>query len=365
MLAEATVTPPIIAHQRPFEEWFVEAINDSALILMTSIGHRTGLFDAMAGLGWTTPEVLARETGLHERYVREWLAAMSTGRVLEIAEPDHYRLPEEHATYLRRDENGGSLAALAQYIGVLGGVEDDVVDRFRHGGGVPYERFNRFHEVMAEDSAASVVAVLDEAILPLIPGIQDRLHEGIHVLDVGCGRGLAMMTLAARYPKSRFVGFDLSEEAIAWARTKAERRSLTNVTFDVRDATDFDRTAEPEAFDFVTTFDAVHDQARPLAVLKGIGRTLRPDGVYLMQDIHAHSHVHENLDHPLAPLLYTVSCMHCMTVSLAQGGDGLGTMWGRETALEYLREAGFADVKIRQLEHDMMNDYYVARKRTA
>lgn len=329
-------------------------------MLMCSIGHRTGLFDAMSGQGWMTPQELADRAGLHPRYVREWLAALGTGRLLEIEDPDRYRLPDDHAPFLTRQPEG--LAALAQYIGVMGGVESDIVACFRDGGGVPYERFDRFHEVMAEDSAATVVAALEDAILPLIPGLKERLTRGIRVLDVGCGRGLAMMTLAESYPNSRFDAFDLSEEAIEWARTEAARRGLSNVEFEVRDATDFDQTAEPEVYDLVTTFDAVHDQARPLAVLKGIARTLKADGVYLMQDIHAHTPVHENLDHIIAPLLYTVSCMHCMTVSLAQGGDGLGTMWGRETASEFLREAGFTDVVIRQLEHDIMNDYYVARK---
>lgn len=360
MEAAISPTPTLIAQQRPFDEWFVEAINHSGVILMSSIGHRTGLFDAMAGIGWTTAEQLAERTGLQPRYVREWLAAMATGRIVEVDDSDRFRLPDEHAPYLTR--TGEALPAMAQYIGLLGSVEDEVIERFRHGGGVPYEAFGRFHEVMAEDSRATVLAALEDAILPLIPNIKARLHEGIRVLDVGCGRGLAMIQLAETYPESSFEGFDLSEEAISWARERALEKGLDNVRFEVRDATDFDRTAEPDAFDFVTTFDAVHDQAKPLNVLKGIARTLKPDGVYLMQDIHAHSHVHQNLDHPLAPLLYTVSCMHCMTVSLAQGGDGLGTMWGRETAMAYLQEAGFEDVAVHQLEHDIQNDYYVARK---
>lgn len=136
---------------------------------------------------------------------------------------------------------------------------------------------------------------------------------------------------------------------------------MRNVRFEVRDLTDFDETAELSKYDLVTTFDAVHDQAKPARLLRGIARTLKPDGVYLMQDIHASSDVAGNRDHPLGPFLYTVSLMHCMTVSLAQGGDGLGTMWGRERALRMLREAGFGEVSIHQLPHDFMNDYYVVQ----
>jgi 2-polyprenyl-3-methyl-5-hydroxy-6-metoxy-1,4-benzoquinol methylase len=155
---------------------------------------------------------------------------------------------------------------------------------------------------------------------------------------------------------------DLSNEEMATAQKTAAARGLTNVRFVAADLTDFDRTAEPGAFDFVTTFDAVHDQAKPLAVLKGIHRTLADDGVYLMQDIRGSSHVHKNIGHPLGTLLYTVSCMHCMTVSLAQGGEGLGAMWGEEKTREYLAKAGFVSVEKHELAHDIQNNWYVCRK---
>src|SRR5690606_35538686 len=346
MISEVENARRIIADERPFDEWFMNAMNNAATVLLLSIGHRTGLFDTMAEGDWMTADELAERAALQPRYIREWLAGLTTARIIEIDDRSRYRLPEEHAKFLRRDEKGVSMAAMTQFFGVLGSVEEDVVKSFREGGGVPYSAFKGFHAFMAEDSYASVVAALQDSILPLIPGLSKQLEAGIRVLDVGCGRGLAMISLAEMYPESRFEGFDLSEEAIEWASDEAARRCLTNVSFTVRDASVFDRTAEPEAYDVVTTFDAVHDQAKPLAVLKGIGRTLKPGGIYLMQDIHAHSDVQDNLDHPAAPLLYTISCMHCMTVSLAQGGDGLGTMWGQETALKYLEDAGFTDVEI-------------------
>lgn len=352
----------LIMDRRPFDEWFVDALNDSALMLMCSIGHRTGLFDTMAEMDWADSTAIAERAGLHERYVREWLGAVATGGIVEVDESDRFRLPHEHAHHLIRSSSSETLAAFAQYVAVLGSVEDDIVECFRHGGGVSYDRYPRFHEVMAEDSGMTVLAALEDRILPLIPGLVERLQRGIHVLDVGCGRGRALLKMATLYPNSTFRGFDLSADAIDWARSEAARRHLRNVVFEVRDATDFDRTAEREAYDLVTTFDAVHDQARPLLVLKGIAATLKSDGVYLMQDIHAHSHTHANLDHLFAPFLYTVSCMHCMTVSLAQDGDGLGAMWGREKAIELLQEAGFADVEVHRLDHDIQNDYYVVRK---
>ncbi len=362
MCNTAITMPQTASNETGFDEWFVTALNGGALMLMISIGHRTGLFDTMSGMGWTDSRELAEKAGLNERYVREWLGAMATGGIVEVKESDRYRLPAENAQFLTRDTELDNLAVMSQYISVLGSVEDDIVECFYNGGGVPYEKYDRFHEVMAEDSGLTVLDALEDFILPLIPGLRDKLNKGINVLDLGCGRGRALIKMAELYPKSKFKGIDLSEEAISWARDKAQKKGLENVEFEIRDATDFDQTADPETYDLVTTFDAIHDQAKPLAVLKGINRTLKPGGIYLMQDIHSTGHVHKNMDHPLGPALYTVSTMHCMSVSLAQGGEGLGTMWGREKARELLTEAGFRDIQIHRLDHDIQNDYYVMQK---
>jgi 2-polyprenyl-3-methyl-5-hydroxy-6-metoxy-1,4-benzoquinol methylase len=340
----------------------LDLLNSGALAVMVSVGHRTGLFDALAELGEATSQRLADAAGLDERYVREWLGAMSTGRIVEL-DPENalYRLPAEHAAWLTRAASPDNLAVEAQWITSLSAVEDDIVACFQNGGGVPYERYSRFHEVMAEESAQTVLSVLFSHILPLVPGMAEGLEEGASLLDLGCGRGRALLLLAERFPKSTFQGYDLSADAIAYAREQAAERGLDNVGFEQRDLSTFDVDAEPEAFAYVTTFDAVHDQARPLALLKGIRRSLEPDGTYLMQDIQGSSQVHENIDHPGGPLLYMISCMHCMTVSLAQGGEGLGAMWGEQKARELLAEAGFSSVEVHLLEHDPFNAYFVVR----
>ena len=346
-----------------FSERFLTTLNHGALCLMTSIGHRTGLFDTMSQLPPATSAEIAAQAGLNERYVREWLGAMVTAGVVEVeAATGRFVLPAEHAAVLTRAAAADNLAVFAQYIGLLGGVEDDVVECFKKGGGVPYDRYPRFHAVMAEDSGQSVLSSLESHVLPLVPGLMRRLAAGIRVLDVGCGRGRIMNRLAELYPRSRFVGMDLSEDAIAHARMEAIQKGLTNIRFAARDLSDFDQTAEPAAYDFVTTFDAVHDQARPLNLLRGIHRTLKDDGVYLMQDIRGSSCVHKNIGHPIGTLIYTISCMHCMTVSLAQEGEGLGAMWGEEMAREYLQRAGFRSVEVHQLSHDIQNNWYIVRK---
>jgi 2-polyprenyl-3-methyl-5-hydroxy-6-metoxy-1,4-benzoquinol methylase len=349
------------ARASAFASRLLGALNDGALCLMISIGHRTGLFDTMRGLPPSTSVEIAAAAGLHERYVREWLGALTTSGVVEIdATTGRYMLPAEHASALTRAAAADNMGMFAQYIAELGSVECDIVECFREGGGVPYSKYKRFHEVMAEDSGQSVMSTLESHIVPLVPGLAERLERGIRVLDLGCGRGRILHRLATLYPKSRFVGIDLSAEAIDYAARQA--RDLDNVEFHARDLSDFDRAAQPEAFDFVTTFDAVHDQAKPLDVLRGIHRTLRRDGVYLMQDISGTSHVHEDVEHPLGTLLYTVSCMHCMTVSLAQGGEGLGAMWGEEKTRDYLKRAGFREITKQTLAHDVQNNWYVVRK---
>jgi 2-polyprenyl-3-methyl-5-hydroxy-6-metoxy-1,4-benzoquinol methylase len=341
---------------------FMTILNDAALCLMTSIGHRAGLFDAMRDQPPSTSAEIAARAKLNERYVREWLGAMTVGGITVVdPETTRFSLPPEHAAFLTRAAGADNLGVFAQWIPVLAGVEDDIVTCFQKGGGVPYERYQRFHAVMREDSGQSVLSSIP-LVLPLVPGLADRLEAGIEVLDAGCGSGRIVNTLAAKFPRTRFTGMDLSQEAIDFARADAAEKGLKNTEFVVKDLSDFDETAPTERFDLVTTFDSIHDQGRPLNVLKGIFRALKPGGIYLMQDIRGSSHVHKNLDHPFAPFLYTASCLHCMTVSLAQGGEGLGAMWGEEKTREYLTRAGFQSIETNNLAHDIQNNWYVVRK---
>ena len=346
-----------------FAERLLTTLNDGALCLMISIGHRTGLLDAMRDAAPATSAEIAGKAGLNERYVREWLGAMVTGRIVDVdPATNRFSLPAEHAAFLTRPAGADNIGVFTQYISLLGSVEDDIVECFKKGGGVPYAKFPRFHEVMAEDSGQSVLSSVESHIVPLVSGLAERLTSGIQMLDVGCGRGRIINRLAELYPKSRFTGMDLSSEAILSAWQDAADKKLRNIEFIVADLSKFDETAEAESFDLVATFDAIHDQAKPLNVLRGIRRTLRSDGIYLMQDIKGSSHIHKNLDHPIGPFLYTVSCMHCMTVSLAQNGEGLGAMWGEEKTREYLAKAGFSSVEKHELSHDIQNNWYVVRK---
>jgi ubiquinone/menaquinone biosynthesis C-methylase UbiE len=339
-----------------------DILNTGMAATMIGIGHRVGLFDAMAtfrGAGATSHEI-AHAGGLDERYVREWLNTMTTAGIVDYdGKTDTYLLPLEHAAVTTRAAGMANMASYAQYISLCASVEDELVECFRHGGGVPYDSYDRFHEVMAESSGMRFDALLVGAMLPMVPGIVDRLREGIHVADVGCGQGHAVNVMAKAFPSSTFVGIDFSERALAIGRAEAEEWGLTNATFHTVDAADLDGD---ETFDFITTFDAVHDQARPRDMVAGIHRSLKPGGFWLCADIRASSHVGENLDHPMGTFMYAMSCQHCMTVSLAYDGEGLGAMWGVQQAKQLFGDVGFVDIAVKSLDYDPTNNYYVCRK---
>ncbi len=346
-----------------FADRFVAGLNASSLMLMFSIGHRTGLFDTMDGMIWSTVQQIAEAAGLNDRYVREWLGAMVTGGVVEYQSSDQtYRLPAEHARWLTRRVAPENLSVTAQWISVLGCVETRIVEKFKTGGGLHYECFERFHETMAEESAQTVVAALQNHILPLSEGLADQLQKGIAVLDVGCGSGRAACSMARAFPASTFTGYDLCEDAIEAATSLAREQGLDNVTFLAKDIT---ALVEPEGYDLVTAFDIVHDQKDPVTVLRNIYSVIKAGGTFLMQDIAGSSYLEKNLDHPIGPFGYTISTMHCMTVSLAQGGAGLGTMWGEELAEQMLKDAGFSGLAKYKLDHDFINVYYVMKKKPA
>lgn len=329
---------------------------------MISIGNQTGLFDTMAVLGPATSEAIARDARLHERYVREWLGVLVTGGVVKYEPTSHtYHLPPEHAACLTRAAGIDNLASIAQFIAMMADAEQQVIECFREGGGVPYSEYTRFHRLMREESAQTFDATLIDVALPLVPGLVDELSAGIEVVDIGCGAGHAINLMAKAFPVSRFVGYDISEEAVNAGKEEAHEWGLTNVTFEMRDAASL---GVRETFDLATTFDAVHDQAHPAAVLRGIYEALKPGGVYFCIDVAASSNLEENLEHPLGPFIYAVSTMHCMTVSLAYDGDGLGTAWGEQKAVEMITTAGFTDLKVKKVDGDILNNYYIAHKPT-
>jgi len=344
-----------------FGERMIGALNGAGVTFLTSVAYRTGLLETLAKLPPSTSDEIAKAAGLQERYVRECLGGLVVGKVVDY-EPTtkSYSLPPEHAAFLTKAAGPDNLALFAQLLPLMATVEDELVQCFREGGGVPYSSYRRFPQVMAETSAPLYDRFLVDKMIPVVPGLKERLERGIDVVDVGTGAGHAVNVLARAFPASHFVGCDFSAEGVTLGTAEAQAWGLRNARFEVRDVANL---GERQTFDFVTAFDAIHDQAKPRAVLKAIYDALRPGGVFLMMDEGASSLLEENVDGPIAPLLYTFSTFHCMTVSLAYGGEGLGTCWGKQKALELLSEAGFVESTVETIEGDLEHYYYVAWKR--
>jgi SAM-dependent methyltransferase len=344
-----------------FSNYLIDVINKGSLSIMLSIGHRTKLFDILSILPPSTVEEIASKSKLNERYIREWLGAMVTGKIIEYDSTNNkFWLSKEKAQYLTRESNIYNFAASMQWIPILSQVEDEIVECFVKGGGVPYSSYIRFNEVMAEESYQTVVVGLINHILPLVPNLIADLRNGIRVLDIGCGKGKAVNLMAKHFPKSFFYGYDLSHEAINDATKEAKDMNNSNVVFKVQDILNL---TTKDKFDLITAFDAIHDQPKPDLVLINIYNSLSDKGgVFLMQDILASTPLKDNIFHPLGTFLYTISCLHCMSVSLSQNGAGLGAMWGKEKAVSLIKDAGFSNVEVKTLPHDFQNYYYIVRK---
>ncbi|MGH8930127.1 MAG: class I SAM-dependent methyltransferase [Egibacteraceae bacterium] len=300
-----------------FAARMMRMLNDAFVGLLTSIGHRTGLFDTMAALPPSTSGEIATADGLDERYVREWLATMTMGGIVEY-EPrgQTYVLPPEHAAFLTRAAGPDNLATVAQYVSCSAEVESGIVECFRHGGGLPYSAYERFHSIMVEDSGQVFDGTLLTSTIDLLPGMRERLSEGVDVLDIGCGSGHAVNLLAREFPNSRVRGYDFSEEAVERARREAAEWGLPNATFKVQDVAELPEVA---AFDLITAFDTIHDQAHPDRVLNAVARALHEDGTFLMVDVAASSNLEDNAHHLLGAFFYGLSTMICMSVSLVAG----------------------------------------------
>ncbi|HEY0578249.1 MAG TPA: methyltransferase domain-containing protein [Pseudonocardia sp.] len=329
------------------------------LTYMIDLGNRTGLF-AAAEQGPATAATLAERAGVRERYVREWLGAMVTGEIMAYDPASQtYTLPAEHAACLA-GTGSTNMAPMAAMVTHLGKHLTELEHAFRAGGGVPYSAFRpEFTGAMDQLNRRALDELLVSAWLPLVPGLAERLEAGARVADVGCGSGHALVVLAAAFPRSTFVGFDIAEDALQLGRTEAAQAGLTNLTFEVADVAALD---VQDRFDAVFAIDAVHDQVDPAEVLRRVHGALAPGGTFVMVDMAASSNLEDNLGNPSAPWIYSVSTLHCLTVSLANNGAGLGAAWGEQTARRMLREAGFSEIVTHPAPGLTRNIIYVTRR---
>ncbi len=362
--------------QADFSNRLTEILNHGALNLALAVGYQLKIFDVMADLDRpVTCQDLARSAGLHERYMQEWLGIMCTGRIIEIhftefsdtgtKEPVYF-LPPAHAALLIRKAENSNMGVYTQEIPLLTQIAmSRVLDDFSKGEGIPFSAYPRFQAFMSQLSHAKHRQVLIRHFLPQVGNgrLMTRLKKGIRVCDLGCGQGVALHLMAQHFPASTFTGIDNDGPAIETARQTSRDLKLSNLTFQIKDAAILENdTNLSKQFDYITAFDAIHDQSHPLAALKGVRHMLAEDGMFSMIDIDAASHPAGNMNHPMGPFLYTVSLMHCMPVGLSDQGRGLGMMWGRDTAVSLLEHAGFTRIQVLEMEHDPFNVHYQCLK---
>jgi len=354
-----------------FSDKLIQILNQGALNLAISIGYALEIFECLDRQ--ETPvdvDTLAGQIGLSRRYLQEWLGIMVTGGIVELedsgnSQNDRYLLPKSHGDLLCRRAGNNNLGVYTQEIPILTASALSAVQKdFSKGCGIPFSVYPQFQSFMAELSDAKHEQVLIRDFLPSVDDgkLIKKLETGICVCDLGCGQGVALNLMAEAFPASVFLGIDNHEQAVAHAALQARNLGLSNARFEIKDAAKIENDPDFASIcDWVCAFDAIHDQSHPLAALKGCRYMLKPDGLFSMIDIKAGSRITDNMDHPMAPFLYTVSLMHCMPVGLNDQGRGLGMMWGRQQALKLLEQAGFSHVAAREIPNDPFNLHFQCR----
>ncbi len=337
------------------------ALGGAMTSAMICLGDRLGLYRALAGGAPVDSRELAARTGLHERWVREWLHQQGAAGVLDYAGDGRFSLSAEGETVLA-DEGSpfcgiGCFANLPQLVGIV----ERLPEAFRTGVGLPYDSFGPAGAQAIERGFAPWFrTLLVPMALPAVPGVVERLEAGTPVADVGCGAGVALLEMAKAFPRSDFHGWDVSAHALARAEENRTAANVSNVTFhDAR----HESLPQDGRFGFVTTFDCLHDMTDPAGMMRQIRGAIRPDGVWLIGDIKARGSYEAEVERdPMAPMMYGVSVLACLSSAMsAPGGAGLGTLGlPAELAREMAAAAGFSSFDTLDLGSPI-NAFYVVR----
>lgn len=325
---------------------------------MIHLGDRLGLYRAMRGAGALTVEDLAELTGLHPRWLREWLLGQAAAGLIDSEDGTTFELTEEQAAVLADDETSLFFAAGA-FAGPLDrSVVDGLADAFVTGRGLPYDALGSTGAHATERMLGPWTRLmLIPGVIGAVEGLTERLREGARVVDIGCGGGLAVATLAREFPASRFIGVDPSRHALELAASKTV--DLRNV--ELRCTTGDDLGEEP--FDLALTFDCLHDMAHPDRTVAELGRVLADDGIWLVKEIRTSGDFRTDRKNPVLAMMYAMSVTTCMSSALSEpDGWGLGTLGLPETALRELAStAGFTRLTVHDIG-DPANLYYEIRR---
>jgi ubiquinone/menaquinone biosynthesis C-methylase UbiE len=350
-----------VADEAKLQEFIGKVVNEwgaAVGALITFVGDRLGLFKAMAGAGELTSEELAKKTGTHPRIIKEWLAGQAAGGFVTYNQTnDTYSLSEEHAYALTDENSPAYITGFYQSIVSLFKDEEMIINAFRTGKGLGWgDHHHYLFEGTERFFKPNYVANLISSWIPALEGVENKLINGrAKVADVGCGHGVSTILMAKAYPNSEIVGFDSHKPSIEWARRKAEKEGLQNITFEVANSTDY----PGDDYDLVAFFDCFHDMGNPAEVARHVFQTLKKkDGTCMLVEPFANDKLEDNLN-PLGRVFYSVSSVVCVPASLNENGSALGAQAGEEKIAETVTSAGFS--KFRQVTQTPFNLVFEAR----
>jgi 2-polyprenyl-3-methyl-5-hydroxy-6-metoxy-1,4-benzoquinol methylase len=350
-----------MAQAQKMAEHVFGLLGGAVVSAMIYLGDRLGFYREMQSEEPVTSEELAKKMGLHERWVREWLQGQASAGLIDYKGEGRFALSPEAACVLADESSplflAGGFCALPAQMAVL----ERLPESFRTGLGLPYD-------ALGPEGARGVERLLGPwyrtqlvpVALPKLDGVVAKLKAGAQVADVGCGGGIAAIEMAKAFPQSMFHGYDISKYALERAEENKAHTRVNNVTF-------HDATLQPipgdGSFDFISTFDCLHDMAHPEVVIAAVRKALKPDGTWMIADVHGQPSFEQNLsDNPLAPLMYGFSVLCCMSSAMSElGGAGLGTLGFPEpVARRMAKEAGFTRFRSHEFDNPI-NAYYEVR----
>ncbi|MGB6717420.1 MAG: class I SAM-dependent methyltransferase [Candidatus Acidiferrales bacterium] len=349
-------------NQKRVEELAFRVVGDTAgafTMALGYIGDRLGLFKAMAGAGPMRSPNLAARTQLNERYVREWLRAMVAAEYIEYdAVTDMYRMSEEQAFVLASEDSPMFVGGIFHFTAPSICNIEKIAEAFKKGGGISYSEIgDEIPHAIERLFRPGYLNFLTKEWLGAVPGLVARLEKGASIADIGCGRGQSTVVMGKGFPKSKVLGIDYHKPSIENARKLAADQGLSNVEFLQAAAHEI---PNGKKFDLICSFDCIHDMVDPKATLRAIRGALADDGVYVWSEPNATANAHENRN-PVGKMFHAISPMHCMTVSLAHNGAGLGTVIGEEGARALAREAGFTHFEKLAIQNPF-NQFFALRK---
>jgi SAM-dependent methyltransferase len=309
--------------------------------MLTLVGHKVGLYRALAGAGPVTSQQLAERAGLHERYVREWLNVQAAGGYVEYdAAARTYLLPDEHAFVLADAASPMFMPPALDVSAAMWRGEQRLADAFRSGRGIGWHEHDSCLFCGVEAFFRNGYrAHLVQDWIPALDGVSAKLQGGARVADVGCGHGASTIILAQAFPNSRFHGFDYHGESIEIARRRAQEAGVGDrVTFEVADAASY----PARNYDLILFMDCLHDLGDPVGAAAHARRALAEDGTVMLVEPRAGDSVEDNL-HPIGRVYYAGSTALCTPHSLSQPvGRALGAQAGPRELGKVMREGGFS-----------------------